>query len=146
MLKLSRNTIWAYGLTTLVVASVLVSLSPLIILNITHGEDEFTPESRSTISILSPFRDYALLAAPAQTDNRPHKGKYSESHATRVPLAENKKVPYLSLPGQSPCGRSLLLLTCFAGIDTTSSSWLRYACPLLDLPPPPAGFTEAISI
>ena len=135
MLNQSRSTRWRNRLTWLLILGILVNLSASVIF--IRESDKSTLNTQAPISISSYFRDYALLSTPIRIDSKPYKVKSNGSYTTRVTLAENKKVACFLLPSQSPFDRSLCRISiCFADIETTSQSWLGYACRLLDLPPP----------
>ena len=140
----SRITYQRNRLTCLVAVCVLLSLFVSVIF--ICAWDKSTLNAQAPISISSYFGDYALLSAPIRIDNKLYKIKGNGSYTTRLTLAENKKVAYFLLHSQTSFDRSLgRISTCFAYVDTTSSSWLRYTCQLLDLPPPPpAKFMEPI--
>ena len=136
MLNQSRSTRWRNRLTWVVLVGVLVSSSVSFIF--IRESDKSTLNTQTPISISSYFQDYALLSTPIRIDSKPYKVKGNGSYTTRVTLAENKKVAYFLLHNQSSFDRSLCRISiCFADIETTSQIWLRYACRLLDLPPPP---------
>jgi hypothetical protein len=128
----------------LAVIGVVVGLSASGIL--IHDSDNTNPNNQAPISISSYLRDYALLSTLTFIDSKPYKVKVNVSYTNKASSPENASVAHFLPQSQSLLNRSLCRISiCFAVTDTTYLSWLRHACKLIDLPPPPpANFIEPV--